>query len=69
MGKNKYVSAVFQIHEEYKNDTSRLDTILEIANYADKAVYYAKNAGRNAIYELIHGERKDSDSDYIRIDF
>ncbi|MBO7377755.1 MAG: diguanylate cyclase, partial [Clostridia bacterium] len=32
--------------------TEKTDTILEIANYADKALYHAKNAGRNAIYEL-----------------
>lgn len=51
--------------------TDRIDTILEIANYADKAVYYAKNAGKNAIYELIHGDvgEKDSGATYIKIDF
>ena len=51
--------------------TDKTDTILEIANYADKAVYYAKNAGRNAIYELFHGDgkAKDAVATYIRIDF
>ena len=51
--------------------TDRTDTILEIANYADKAVYHAKNAGKNAIYQLVHSEAgtKDSSSSFIRIDF
>ena len=51
--------------------TDKTDTILEIANYADKAVYYAKNAGRNAIYELVHGDEgtKDAGASYIKIDF
>ena len=51
--------------------TDRTDTILEIANYADKAVYYAKNAGRNAVYQLVHGENgtKAAGAAYIKIDF
>ena len=51
--------------------SEKTDTILEIANYADKAVYHAKNAGRNAIYQLVHGDRgaNDQDSAYIKIDF
>ena len=51
--------------------TGKTDTILEIANYADKALYHAKNAGRNAIYELVHGDGKanSGDSAYIKIDF
>lgn len=51
--------------------TGKTDTILEIANYADKALYFAKNAGRNAIYELVHGgEGNDTAvSAYIKIDF
>ncbi len=38
--------------------TGRVDTIIEIANYADKALYYAKNTGKNRICVLEHG-RKD----------
>ncbi|MBR4909836.1 MAG: GGDEF domain-containing protein [Clostridia bacterium] len=51
--------------------TDKTDTILEIANYADKAVYHAKNAGRNAIYELLHGEngKNDGEAQYIKIEF
>ena len=50
--------------------TDKTDTILEIANYADKALYYAKNAGRNAIYELVHGDGvTNGESAYIKIDF
>ncbi|MBR5942344.1 MAG: GGDEF domain-containing protein, partial [Clostridia bacterium] len=52
--------------------TDKTDTILEIANYADKALYYAKNAGRNAIYELVHSDGGTNDtgsSAYIKIDF
>ena len=32
--------------------TERTDSILVIANYADKALYHAKNTGKNAIYKL-----------------
>ena len=50
--------------------TDKTDTILEIANYADKAVYFAKNSGRNAIYELLHGdETKEAEAQYVKIDF
>ena len=51
--------------------TDRTDTILEIANYADKALYYAKNAGRNAVYQLVHGDggAKVADAAYIKIEF
>ena len=49
--------------------TDKTDTVLEIANYADKAVYFAKSSGRNAIYELLHGEIKDGEAKYIKIDF
>ena len=51
--------------------TDRTDTILEIANYADKALYYAKNAGRNAIYEIVYGDGADEEagSSYVQIDF
>ena len=47
---------------------SRTDTIIEIANYADKAVYYAKRAGKNAIYLLRHSDH-DQSTDYVKIDF
>ncbi len=47
------------------------DTIIEIANYADKAVYYAKRAGKNAVYFLDHkhGDNGEKDAEFIRIDF
>lgn len=51
--------------------SDRIDTILEIANYADKAVYYAKNAGRNAIYQLTYdgfGDERNSAA-FVKIDF
>ena len=51
--------------------TDRTDTILEIANYADKALYHAKNSGRNAIYEIVYrgDETEDAGASYVRIDF
>ncbi|MBO4383883.1 MAG: GGDEF domain-containing protein [Clostridia bacterium] len=51
--------------------TARTDTILEIANYADKALYHAKNAGKNMIFELFRsdGEAKNAETSYIKIDF
>ena len=51
--------------------SDKIDTILEIANYADKAVYYAKNAGRNAIYQLTYdgfGDERNSAA-FVKIDF
>lgn len=51
--------------------SDKIDTILEIANYADKAVYYAKNAGRNAIYRLTYdgfGDERNSAA-FVKIDF
>ena len=39
--------------------THHTDTIIEIANYADKAVYHAKNTGKNRICFLEHGKKKD----------
>ncbi len=51
--------------------SGQTDTIIEIANYADKAVYYSKNAGKNCIHLLDHG-RKDAvgnEARFIRIDF
>ena len=51
--------------------TDSTNTILEIVNYADKAVYYAKNAGKNAIYRLDHGSDGDENpgATFVRIDF
>ncbi|MCR5686368.1 MAG: GGDEF domain-containing protein [Lachnospiraceae bacterium] len=40
----------------------RTNTILDIAQNADKALYYAKNAGKNAIYRQIPG------GEYVRVD-
>ena len=51
--------------------TERTNTIIDIANYADKAVYHAKNAGKNAIYMLDHscGDAEESNAVFIQIDF
>lgn len=48
--------------------TDHTDTIIEIANYADKAVYYAKNSGRNAIYLLEYGS-SDKGANFVNVDF
>ena len=50
--------------------TEKTDTIIEIANYADKAVYYAKRAGKNAVYFLDYGhtDKDGKDDPFIRID-
>lgn len=50
------------------------DTIIEIANYADKAVYYSKNAGKNCIHLLEYGRKDDESKEgkearFVRIDF
>ena len=51
--------------------TNKTDTIIEIANYADKAVYFAKSNGKNAIYMLKYDSSKTdgNNSQYIKIDF
>ncbi|MBO4216467.1 MAG: GGDEF domain-containing protein [Clostridia bacterium] len=50
--------------------SERTDTIIEIANFADKAVYYAKNAGKNAIYLLSYnGGKSGSKAEFVKIDF
>ncbi len=51
--------------------TDRTDTIIEIANYADKAVYYAKNAGKNAIYMLNYNSaaKKGNNASFDKIEF
>ena len=50
--------------------TRNTDTIIEIANYADKALYYAKNNGKNAIYQLRYDIIEDNTkrASYIKID-
>ena len=51
--------------------TEHTNTLIDIANFADKALYHAKNSGRNAIYFLDHsrsGEKK-KDAIFVRIDF
>jgi len=51
--------------------TERTNTIIDIANYADKAVYHAKNTGKNAIYLLDYARRDEEDKDavFVKIDF
>ena len=50
--------------------TSKTDTIIEIANYADKALYHAKNTGKNSIYYLNHGSDVfRNNTSYVKVDF
>lgn len=49
--------------------TDRTDTIIEVVNYADKAVYHAKNSGKNAIYMLKHSSDGGDSTGYVKIDF
>ncbi|MCR5323666.1 MAG: GGDEF domain-containing protein [Lachnospiraceae bacterium] len=51
--------------------TGDTDTIIQIANYADKAVYYSKNAGKNCIHLLDYGRTnvEGEDDPFVRIDF
>ncbi len=51
--------------------TERTNTIIDIANFADKAVYYAKRTGKNAIYMLHHGHAVDEGIEpaYEKIEF
>ncbi len=51
--------------------SGQTDTIIEIANYADKAVYYSKNAGKNCIHLLDHGRKDDEGNQarFVKIDF
>lgn len=51
--------------------TKDTETILQIANYADKAVYYSKNAGKNCIHFLDHGNKEaaDKDNPFVKIEF
>ena len=51
--------------------THGTDSIIQIANYADKAVYYSKKAGKNCIHLLDH-DRSDADGEndqFVRIEF
>ncbi len=43
--------------------TEKTDTIIQIANYADKAVYYSKNAGKDCIYLLNHDQAESTGED------
>ncbi len=49
----------------------RTNTILDIANNADKALYYAKSAGKNVIYQQIISdpEANEKGVTYVKIDF
>ena len=51
--------------------TERTDTVIAIANYADKAVYHAKSAGKNAIFRLDRDDsgEKPKTADYVKIEF
>ena len=49
--------------------TDRTDTIIEIANYADKALYRAKNSGKNAIFTLGYDGRGKNGASFAAIDF
>jgi diguanylate cyclase (GGDEF)-like protein len=51
--------------------TPRSNTIIDIANYADKALYYAKETGKNAIYMFDYGHTDPDGTEnyYVKIDF
>ncbi len=50
--------------------TDKTNTILDIADNADKALYYAKSSGKNAIYQQIwNNDANGNNVSYIRIDF
>ena len=49
--------------------TDRTNTILDIANNADKALYYAKSAGKNAIYQQIADGDNGLGVSYVKIEF
>lgn len=50
--------------------TDKMNTILDIANNADKALYYAKSSGKNAIYQQVYNPGANGNNvSYIRIDF
>ncbi|MBO4331054.1 MAG: GGDEF domain-containing protein [Oscillospiraceae bacterium] len=47
--------------------TDKPDALSAISNYADKALYHAKNSGRNTICELVRGD--DGGISYVMIGF
>ena len=48
--------------------TDRIDSIIDIANFADKALYYAKNNGKNSIYLLDYESSKPANnSTFVKI--
>lgn len=50
--------------------TDKMNTILDIANNADKTLYYAKSSGKNAIYQqVLSTDANGNNASYIRIDF
>ena len=50
--------------------TDKMNTILDIANNADKALYYAKSSGKNAICQQVCStDANRNNVSYIRIDF
>ena len=51
--------------------TEKTDTIIQIANYADKAVYYSKKAGKNCIHFLEYGRTSvtGEDDPFVKIEF
>ena len=50
--------------------TDKMNTILDIANNADKALYYAKSSGKNAICQQVFSTDENGNNvSYIRIDF
>ena len=50
--------------------TNHTNTLIDIANFADKALYHAKNTGRNAIYLIDHSRSsaKNKDAIFVRVD-
>ena len=66
MRRNRSVSVVLNVPV-----TERTDTVIAIANYADKAVYHAKSAGKNIIFLLDHDDRKErpQTAEYVKIEF
>jgi diguanylate cyclase (GGDEF)-like protein len=51
--------------------TEKTDTVIQIINYADKAVYYSKKAGKNCIHLLDHDRTgiNGEDAQFVRVDF
>lgn len=50
--------------------TEHTNSIIDIVNYADKAVYHAKNMGKNVIYMLDScGDAAKSSEAFVKIDF